>query len=523
MSVGATASDVHADKPRSDVRSLARGGALTLVSSVTGTFLGFLLTVVVTRGLQARAAGAFFVAVGLFTILSNTTELGADTGLVRAISRARALGRTGDLRRLVRVAMLPVLIGATVIAVAMFALAPALADLVLHGIARHEATQLLRVLAPFLPIGAASAVVVSGTRGFGTMIPYVALEYLGKPALRPLLMLAVVFAGLGIGAASLAWALPLAIGFVVALAMTWRLIRAAERAAPGSVEPARPRGALAGEFWRFAGPRGFAGIFQATVVWLDVLLIGAFRSTAEAGIYTAASKLAMLGTFGLEAVRLALAPQISGLLARNEHRRVEHLYQIGTWWMVAMCWPLYVGLLLYGSLVLKVFGPEFAAGETALLVLSLAALIDLGTGNVTVMLLMGGKSSWNMINTLAALVVNIGLNVLLLPRMGITGAAIAWAASIAVDNLAALVEVWLFLGLSPFGRGYLRVSVQAVACYGLVGLVTTWWLGVTIPSLLVFGVVATVVYAVLVWRSRGLLELATLAEAVRLRLKDDKG
>ncbi len=73
---------------------------------------------------------------------------------------------------------------------------------------------------------------------------------------------------------------------------------------------------------------------------------------------------------------------------------------------------------------------------------SLAMLVNLGTGNVTVVLLMGGKSSWGAINTGAALIVNIGLNLLLIPHLGILGAAIAWGASIVVDNVAA----WLSCG-----------------------------------------------------------------------------
>ncbi|HEV8421391.1 MAG TPA: hypothetical protein VGR13_08565, partial [Actinomycetota bacterium] len=78
---------------RSDLSSLARGGALNLVGSLAGGALSFLLAVVVTRGLHPAGAGVFFEAVALFTILANTCEVGADTGLVRGVSRALALDR----------------------------------------------------------------------------------------------------------------------------------------------------------------------------------------------------------------------------------------------------------------------------------------------------------------------------------------------------------------------------------------------------------------------------------------------
>src|SRR5262245_1056458 len=105
--------DAPASPPhRGDLRSLARGGSLNLVGSVASAVLGALLVVIVSRGFGAdkAAANAFFTAVALFTLVFNTAELGADTGLVRFIARLRTLGRTGDIRPTVWVAVLPPLL-----------------------------------------------------------------------------------------------------------------------------------------------------------------------------------------------------------------------------------------------------------------------------------------------------------------------------------------------------------------------------------------------------------------------------
>ena len=191
------------------------------------------------------------------------------------------------------------------------------------------------------------------------------------------------------------------------------------------------------EFWRFTAPRACQGTFQVIILWLDVLLVGAIVSRHAAGVYGAVSKLAMVGTFALEGTRLAISPQVSALLARHEHHRTAVLYQTTTRWLMLAAWPLYLVFAIFPAVVLGIFGPRYAGGAGALAVLSLAMLVNLGTGNVTVVLLMGGKSSWGAINTGAALIVNIGLNLLLIPHLGILGAAIAWGASIVVDNVAA--------------------------------------------------------------------------------------
>ncbi|HZD37352.1 MAG TPA: polysaccharide biosynthesis C-terminal domain-containing protein [Actinomycetes bacterium] len=508
-----------AQPSHSDVSSLARGGVLNIAATAAAAVLGFVLVVVVTRGLGAHGAGSFFEVIGLFTILANSAELGADTGLVRAVARSRALGAVSELRRLARVAILPVLAGGFLFAAVTWLAAPWLTRIFLRGVDQATGVADIRLLVAFLPLTAVTLVALAGTRGFATMIPYALVESIGKPLGRVVLVSLVLLAGLGGTAALLAWAVPSAVGCLAALLVLARLVRAAERADRSVAAGARPIRRLGAEFWRFSAPRGLAGAFQVTVVWLNILLVGALHSTSDAGVYAAVSKLVQVGVFATEAVRIAIAPQISALLARHERARAQVLYQVGTWWLVGLCWPLYLGLLAFGPVVLRVFGPEFVRGSTALAILSVAMLVNLGTGNVTTILLMGGKSSWNLLNTLLSLALNVGLNLLLVPRMGLTGAAIAWTASILFENLLATVQVWLLLRLQPFGRGWFVAALQSTLCLGGLGLAARALFGETLAGLVAFVALAIPSYLVLLWRSRATLQLGALNEAIKLRAR----
>ena len=70
-----------------DLRTVARGGTLNFAGSVVNGVLQFALVVVVTQALTKSEAGAFFEAVALFIILSNSGVLGADTGRNAASTR----------------------------------------------------------------------------------------------------------------------------------------------------------------------------------------------------------------------------------------------------------------------------------------------------------------------------------------------------------------------------------------------------------------------------------------------------
>jgi O-antigen/teichoic acid export membrane protein len=501
-----------------DIGFIARGGALGLGGVVTSGLFQLLLVVAITRGLGPVEAGLFLEAVALFMIVSRVGELGANTGLVRSVSRLRALHQTVDIRPTLVVAAWPLALVGGLLALAVLVLAPQLATVFFDASHEEEATDLIRLIAPLVPLASATTVALAASRGFGTMLPYVAVQNIGLPAVRLVLVAAVTLAGLGTTAAVLAWGAPAALAFAVAAAAVVMLLRRAERSDEPSTTPRHRPVELAREFWRFSAPRGLAGIMGVAVTWMDVLLVGALRSTREAAIYAAASRLALVGAYALQAVGMAIAPRISGLLAREERRRVEELYTTATWWLMALVWPLYTAFAVFAPVVMGLFGPEYVAGDTALLILCGGMLVNLATGNVTTVLLMGGKSSWNLYNAAASLTLNVVLNLILTPAMGITGAAIAWAASLIFINVAPLVQVGLFLDMRPpFGPGFVLVALATATCYGAFGLLLRYTLGMSVTTLALYVVAATALYAAALWRFREQLRLTELLHVARLR------
>jgi O-antigen/teichoic acid export membrane protein len=512
--------------PRGDLNTLARGGMLSLVGSVASSVLGFALVVVITRGLHGSGAGVLFEAIALFTILSNTVELGADTALVRTVARYRALGRRQDVKQAIGIALWPVLIFGGAVAVAMFVFAPQLADIFIKKAPPAEAVRYIRLFAPFLPLAGATTVALSGTRGFGSMVPYVAVQNIGVPLARPILVPLAIMSGLGAVAVALAWVLPVALGFVVAIgALLYLQRRSLRRHRRQSQADGGRRGTrdLAAEFWRFAAPRGLAGILMIAVIWGNILLVGALRSAREAGVFAAASRLVGVGTFALQAVGLAIAPQISGLFAQKEKARAEAVFQTATWWLMVVSWPMYIVMAVFAPFLMRIFGKGYASGGTALMILSLALLALVGTGNNKIVMLMGGGSGWNLGITIVSLASNIGLNLWLIPRYGINGAAIAFAASILEDNIATTAVVYFKMRLQPFGRGYLVVVLGSLICYGALGVAVRLTFGMSLATLFGFGVVASVLYLGLMWRFRRILRFNVLREAIRGRSLGARG
>ncbi|MGN6611757.1 MAG: oligosaccharide flippase family protein [Angustibacter sp.] len=512
MSISAQAG---AAAPR-DLSAAAQGSAAAFAGAVVAAVGGFALTFVVARSLGSAGSGIFFQAVAVFTLLTSVVLAGSDTGLLRAISRSLALGRGHEVRGTLAVALLPVTLASTCCSLLLWWLAPEVAGLINHGSVSGTAVTSLRAVAAFLVFGTLCTALTQATRGFGALRPYLLVQNLLLPVGRPVLVLLGALTGLGAAAAPLLWAVPLLPGALVAAVVVRNRLRGVESRARRDGEPSsRPWPVLAREFWAFSSWRGLAAVVDLSLVWLDVLLVSALVGATASGIYATASRFVISGTLVMQAMRLAIAPQLSAMLARSEHDRAARLYRVATLWIVVTSWPLYLFMAIWAPLLLSVFGDGFRAGASCLTMLSLGMLLSLWTGNVGTVLLMGGRSSWVLLDKVAALAVNVTLNLLLVPRMGIEGAALAWVAAIAVDNLAASAQVRFGTGLRGYDRWSWFACGLAVLVFGVPGLAARWALGSGLGVALLTTTLSAAVYGLALWRWRAALELHELARLPR--------
>lgn len=499
--------------------SFARGFVLNLGGSAASALLTFALTVVVARGFDASGAGIFFQMTALFTVLTMVVQLGAQDGVVWMLSRCRSLDRPADLRPGLVVATAPVAVLSTLAGVGLAIGARQVAALLINGASRSVATADIRILALLLPIAAISGVLLPSTRAFGSMVPTNLVESLGKPLTRIVIAVAVAAGGLGEAALGAVWLVPTVAGF----AATLYFVRAAFASLPPAEAPAAAAATslsaslrrLAPEFWRFSSFRALAGFCQVGIIWLDVLLLGALRSTRDAGIYTAAGRYMTVGALFLGAVSQVFAPQISRLLATDDTAQARVVFQTATGWLTAAAGPIAVSMFAFAPAMMSIFGPAFEKGDWVLRILAVAMAFNMVTGPVGVLLLMGGKSSWNMANAAFGLTLNVGLNLVLIPRFGMTGAAVAWAATIVSTNVGSAVLVWRFWRLQPFGAAFRPVALVGFACYALAAACVTAAGLTSLQGAVVSVCIASGPYLVFLWQLRSPLRLAAFRHATR--------
>jgi len=494
---------------RTGLRYLARGALLNLSGAGVSAIASLLLVVVITRGFPKSEAGVVFSATSLFLIALAVTKLGTSTGLVYFISRFRALGTPQRISACLRSAFLPVAVVSCLVGGVTFGLAPQLATVLISG-PPGPLLDILRVLAVCLPLAALFDTCAAATRGFRDMRPTVFLDRFGRPLAQLLLVLLASRTDSAV-LLVLAWAGP----YLPSAALSWlwlRRLRLRERSGPA--EP--PTSEAPVRFWRFTAPRTVASIAQMTIQRLDIVLVGMLRGPAEAAVYTAATRFLVIGQLGIQSINMAAQPRLAELLALKDRERANTMYRTATAWTVAVTWPIYVLSALFAPALLEVFGRGYSDGANVVVLLSCTMLLATSCGMVDMVLTMAGRTSWNLANYLVALALNVGLGLLLIPRYGMLGAAIAHAGAIAAANVVPLIQVAIALRLHPFSKSGGLTILAAATCFGLVPFTLQHALGAG-PAVVAAGVVVGAAgYAYWLWRLRRGLHLNVLPGVRRL-------
>jgi O-antigen/teichoic acid export membrane protein len=502
------------DQTRRHLTHVARGGAIGLVGAGVSAVAGFGLVLVVTNNYSADIAGQFFTVTSTFMLMAAVATLGTDTGLGRFLLRYEAQDRRGDIPPTLRAAFRPTIACSVVLAAVVLALAEPIADLI--GLTGHEGPASLRVLAVLLPFATWNALALAGTRAFGRMRMTVLVDKIGRSSAQPLAVLAVSATGTGLLVLTWAWSVPYAVAAVVSSFVFRSFLR--RRGTHTHTEPTKGYRELRREFWRFTWPRSITRVSQMAIQRMDIILIAALRSPQEAAIYTAATRFVALGQFGTQAIQQVLQPKFTALLAHRERDSLKEVYRISAAWSMALAWPLYVIVGSAPLAYLGLFGPEYAEdGVVVVVLMTVAMLFGVASGPADTLLLMSGRSALSLANSLTALALDLTLCVVLIPRMGITGAAIAWAVAVVTRCTLAVVQVRTTMKILSFGPAAAIVAAANLLCFVVPLLVLGSQVEVGITTLLLALLVCVPAYALLLWLGRRRLMLSVLRGLLRRR------
>lgn len=402
-----------------------RGASVAFALRGVGAGLAFAFNVVVARLLGPEGAGLYFLALSVTMIGSVVARLGLDNSVLRFVSAGVALQDWGRVRGAFRLAMGGALLASGVLALGCILFAAPIATRL------FDAPQLAG------PLRYAGAAIVS----FSMMsllseslkgLKNIAASMLVAGALYPLFGLVLIWPAVRLMGPQGASAAYLGATGLAAL-VGWGLWR---RQLAGHEAPARF--SLA-ELWASCRPLWLMSIVtRAILPWAPVFLLGLWADGNEAGIFGAATRVALLVSFFLVSVNTILAPKLSELFVQGDIATLRRLASRMTLGLCLLTSPLFALLIFQGSAVMQLFGPEFAQGGGVLAILAIGQAVTVLSGAAGQILMMTGQERTMGNLSLLACVALLVISWVLIPAYGMLGAAIANAVCMAIVNLGAL-------------------------------------------------------------------------------------
>jgi O-antigen/teichoic acid export membrane protein len=206
-------------------------------------------------------------------------------------------------------------------------------------------------------------------------------------------------------------------------------------------------------------------VAQQLIQRIDIVLVGALAGATQAAIFTASTRFIVAGQLGSFAVTLAIQPPLAAAIARADHAAAKDLFQTSAAWLAGITFPLYLTFCVSGRTLQHVFGSGYGGGGTILLLVTAGMLAGAACGDVDSALVMSGRTTWSLLNTIFALAVMVGLDVWLIPDHGAVGAGIGWGVAVFAKNLAGLAQVWILLRLQPFATAMVTMISLNLACF----------------------------------------------------------
>lgn len=449
-----------------DQRDILGGAGQNVVGLAAGVLATFATQVIMTRNLGAALFGVVTLTTQFAFIASTATRFGMDVANVRLVAILMGRGEAGRVRPLVRTSAIIATVVSAGVAVVVFFLAGWLSTVFVSPHLHQQGRVSFWAAALAIPFAAVTWAYLGGTRGLKIMRHTLYIFWIGQPVGWVLIALAGwLVVGKTAGVSSLAYA----ISWAIACAAAWWAWERETRGFEGRTTGGGIAEERTGALLRFGMLRAPATLFAQLLFWIDTFVLAAYRGSSEVGVYGATVRTGQSLLLFLTSLSLVFSPFVADLHHRGEKEKLDALYKNVTRWGLASTMPVLLALAILPGTIMRVYGEEFVAGRSALLILIIGLIVPVVVGTVGFILIMVGRTGWDLLVYAGSFAMAVGIAVVLAPKYGMRGTAVAEAVTLTVSAFARLMLVKRFVDIWPFDRWYLRLIPPAA-----VGALVMW-------------------------------------------------
>ncbi len=460
-------------------QKIAKESTITFTGMVYGNINRYLYTALLARWVGVEYLGIYSLANSIMLIAEVLAKMGLETGVMRFVSRFDPEKEIDEIQRIIRSALKMT----SLFALAIMTLLIVSSDFIVHRVLKANPLlqTVLIVFALTIPFNAITLVSAYATQGFKRL----KYKIFTTQFVNPTVLLVTMIGSYFLVSREIAIMLPMFITGVTGSILITHFLR--------KVSGVQLRTVFTVPFDRpllnYSFPLMFVIILQTFMHWMDILMLGYFTDATSVGLYHPAARTAGLLQALLFSFLSIYAPVFSQLHRKGDNAEMTRLYHMVTRWILILAIPISLIFLIFPAKVMLIFGPAYMASAQVLIILTFATFIQTIFGAAGPALNMSGHTKLVLWNTIGAFLINLVLNIVLIPRLGITGAAIATFSSLTTFALVLVVEVHFLLGLTFIHKNLFKPVVA--------GIITAVMLMVLKPVIMAYHTLVTLLIGTL--------------------------
>ncbi|TKX86269.1 hypothetical protein EXE43_09335 [Halorubrum sp. SS5] len=471
------------------IRDVIKGAGVVYIGLFLELLIAFVAQVLAAQYLSVSGFGGLTTGTALLDIGSIVAGLGLAGGLTRYLPRIEREQK----RSLVTTAVGISLANSLLIGGLVTLGAPLIATEIFGD---PSVTVSIRIFGAAIPFSALLNIGIGGIRGEKESLYQVYVKNISQPLIRFFLVIVAVVLGLDQAGIAGAYALPYVVTSLLALFLLYRTLPAT----PFQVDVE-----LTERVARYSIPLTVSGVAGFVYRSVDIFLILYFLDSSAVGVYGVAYAAVGFMQMFSTAFNFLGAPVASELEHGGDIEEVMSVFRPVARWLVVGSACAFVPLGIFSTeFVSLIYGSGYAAGGLSLAVLAFGygAQNVLSVNNPILQAL--GRSRILAFNSILAALVNLGLNVVFIPRFGIVGAAVASAVSFILRDGLAAIEARYLLGTTPIRWNVAGPALVAVATFGVftvavlptVPTTVIWLLGLTGLSCLLYCALVLILFGI---------------------------
>lgn len=213
---------------------------------------------------------------------------------------------------------------------------------------------------------------------------------------------------------------------------------------------------------------------------IDILMLAAMSGLADTGIYNIAFFIGAVIDMPMRSVGQISSPLIAKAWKDHNTQEIDKLYQQSALNLMIAGGVIFV--LIYANLdnIFSIIpnGEIYAKGMDVVLLIGAARFISMSMGNNSEIIANSPYYYFNLLSLIGLAVLTFVTNLMLIPQLGITGAALSTAASLTLFNLSKYIFLLVKYKLQPFSKAnflaLVIVVVSMLVAYALPKIGSTW-------------------------------------------------